>query len=168
MPVGHDLVKTKGRQLAVMAHLKRIIIEVKAGQNCLAHALIIAIGRLNNDPNYKSYRQGNKIQSEVDYLLQTTGIDLADCGGIPELTYSKSKKRKKKDYWIDVYGGLNFEDIVFDGQIKSEKRIHLLYDDMTRHCHVITNVTVAMAKWYVCEGGGKGCKRDITHKCEES
>ena len=30
MPVGHGRVKTKGRQFAVMAHLKRSIIEVKA------------------------------------------------------------------------------------------------------------------------------------------
>jgi hypothetical protein len=51
MPVGFGGVKTKGRPLSVMAHLKRIIIEVKAEQNCLVHALIIAIARLNNDPN---------------------------------------------------------------------------------------------------------------------
>jgi len=50
MPVGFGLVKTKGRQLAVLAHLKRSIIEVKAEENCLAHALIIAIARLEKDP----------------------------------------------------------------------------------------------------------------------
>jgi len=68
MPVGHGLgVKTKGRQLEVMAHLKRSIIEVKAEQNCLAHALIIAIAKLNNDSNYISYRKGNKIRPKVDH-----------------------------------------------------------------------------------------------------
>jgi hypothetical protein len=47
MPVGFggDGLKTKGRQLSVMAHLKKSIIEVKAEENCLAHALIIAVGR---------------------------------------------------------------------------------------------------------------------------
>ena len=43
MPVAHGRVKTKGRLFAVMAHLERSIIEVKDEQNCLAHALIIAI-----------------------------------------------------------------------------------------------------------------------------
>jgi hypothetical protein len=43
MPVAHGRVKTKGRQLSDMAHLKKSITEVKAEQNCLAHALIIAI-----------------------------------------------------------------------------------------------------------------------------
>jgi hypothetical protein len=42
MPIGFG-VKSKGRPLSVMAHLKRSIIEVKAETICLAHALIIAI-----------------------------------------------------------------------------------------------------------------------------
>jgi hypothetical protein len=36
MPVGFDGVKTKGRQLSIMAHLKSSIVEVKAEENCLA------------------------------------------------------------------------------------------------------------------------------------
>jgi hypothetical protein len=45
MPVGFggDVLKTKGRQLSVMEHLKKSIIEDKAEENCLAHALIIAV-----------------------------------------------------------------------------------------------------------------------------
>jgi hypothetical protein len=86
MPVGHGRVKTKGRQIDVMAHLKRSIIEVKAEQNCLAHAPNIAIARLNNDPNYISYPQGYKLKPKVDHLLRTTGIDLTNGVGIPELT----------------------------------------------------------------------------------
>jgi hypothetical protein len=59
MPVGFGGgIKTKGRQLSIMAHLKKSIVEVKAEQNCLAHALFIAIAKLNDDPNYKAYRQG--------------------------------------------------------------------------------------------------------------
>ena len=57
MPVGFgfrgDGIKTKCRQLSVMAHLKTTIIEVKAENICLAHALIIAIVKLMNDSNYK-------------------------------------------------------------------------------------------------------------------
>jgi len=67
-----------------MAHLKRSIVEVGAEENCLAHALVIAIARLNNDPNYTSYRKGNKIRPVVRQLLGTTGIDLKNGGGIPE------------------------------------------------------------------------------------
>ena len=44
MPVGcgrTDALKTQGRPISVMAHPKRSIVEVKAEENCLAHALII-------------------------------------------------------------------------------------------------------------------------------
>jgi hypothetical protein len=78
-------VKTEGRQLDTLAHLKRSIVRVNADTNCLAHALIIAIARLENNPNYKAYRQGRKIQHEVRRLLETTGIDLSRGGGLPEL-----------------------------------------------------------------------------------
>jgi hypothetical protein len=76
MPVGFGSgIKNKGRQLSVMAHFKRSIIEVQAEKNCLVNALVIAIAKVNDDPNYKSYRQGNKIHAVVDRLLETTCID---------------------------------------------------------------------------------------------
>ena len=48
--------KSKGRPLSVVAHVKCSVVEVKATENCLAHAIIIAIAKLENDANYKSYR----------------------------------------------------------------------------------------------------------------
>ena len=88
MPAGFggDGIKRKGRPLATVAHLKISIVEVRAEENCLAHALIIAIARLHNDPNNTSYRKSFKIRPVVDQLLQTTGIDLKNVAGIPELT----------------------------------------------------------------------------------
>ena len=87
MPVGFGLrgdgIKTMGRSLSIMAHLKKSIIEVKTETNCLAHALIIAIAKLTNDSNYKAYRQRRKIYPKVAQLLATTGISLGNGGGIP-------------------------------------------------------------------------------------
>jgi len=53
MPVGFvkRAVKSKGRPLSVMTHMKHSIIEVKAETNSLAYALIIAPARLTKDPN---------------------------------------------------------------------------------------------------------------------
>ena len=55
MPVGfgHVALKPMGRPISSLVHLKRSIVEVKAEENCLAHALIIPIARLNSDPYYK-------------------------------------------------------------------------------------------------------------------
>jgi hypothetical protein len=56
-------ITNKGRPLPNMAHLKRSIVEFKYEENCLAHALVKAIAKLTNDPNYIPYRQGRKIHS---------------------------------------------------------------------------------------------------------
>ena len=58
MPVCFGGVKAKGRPVSVMTHLKRSIVEVKVEDNSLAHALIIAISRIDKDPKYESYRKG--------------------------------------------------------------------------------------------------------------
>ena len=52
MPVGSGSTaqRNKGRTVANLAHLKRSVIEVRAENNCLAHALIVAIARLEKTP----------------------------------------------------------------------------------------------------------------------
>ena len=91
MPVGFGRValKSRGRPLSVMAHLNSSIVEVKAKKNGLPHALIIAVARVENDENYKDYRQGRKIRPVVEALLQQTGIDLTRGGRSPNLSVSK-------------------------------------------------------------------------------
>jgi len=108
-----------------MAHLKRSIVEVKAEDYCLAHALIIAIAKVDNDPNSTSYRDGNKIRPVVWKLLVKTGIDLFEGWEIPKLIKFQEHFR---DYNITVYQSLAFEEIMFELQVVSPKRINLLYD----------------------------------------
>jgi len=145
MPVGFgkSAIKNTGRLLSVMAHLKTSIVEVEAEENCLAHALVISIAKVENDPNYKAYRKGRKIRQVVQTLLETTGIDLSNVAGIPELLRFQENFRQ---YKIVVYRGLSCEDIMFEGQVDSPKRLNILYDDVERHYHVIAKVTAAMAK----------------------
>jgi len=114
MPVGFGKVATsKGRPLSVMAHLKRSIVEVKATENCLAHALVIAKARLTNYPDYKVYRQGRKILPKVNELLQASGVDLSREGGSPEL---QAFQRHLPEFRIVVYSGLRC--------LVSQSRIH--------------------------------------------
>jgi hypothetical protein len=101
----------------------------------------------------------------VQNLLQSTGINLQHGGGIPEL---QKFQEYFNEYRIVVYGGLNCEDNIFDGGVESERRLNLLYDDVSRHYYVITSLTSAMAKRYVCRGCGKGCEIGETHKCEHA
>ena len=82
---GKGAIKSRGRPLSVMAHLKQSIVEVKTDENCLSHVLIVAIARVDNDPKYKACRQGLKIRHVVRTLLETTRIYLSNGSGIPEI-----------------------------------------------------------------------------------
>ena len=81
---------------------------------------------------------------------------------------SSSSFRNTDDYKIVVYDGLHCDNIIFQGQTGSSKRINLLFDDVTRHYHVITNVIGAMAKRYVCRACNKGCDRGVSHLCDQT
>ena len=48
---GVRAIKTMGRPLSVIAHLKKSIVQVKTETHCLAHALIMAKAKLANGPN---------------------------------------------------------------------------------------------------------------------
>ena len=61
--------KMMGRRLSNLVHLKPSIMEVKAEKDCLAHALLIAIPKITEVPNYKAYIQGRKIAPKVQQLL---------------------------------------------------------------------------------------------------
>jgi hypothetical protein len=131
MPVGFGRsIKSKGRQLQLMVHLKKSIIEVKAETNPLAHALIITKAKITKDPIYNSYRPCCKIHQVVHNLLATTVIDLSNGGGNPELVKFQDHSGQ---YKIVDYTGLNCDSIMFEGQVETSGRINLLYDDTTRH-----------------------------------
>jgi hypothetical protein len=56
---------------------------------------------------------------------------------------------------------------VFDGQVEFEKRINLLYDDVTHYYHVINSMTGALSRQFVCKGCNKGCQSGVMHRCQE-
>jgi hypothetical protein len=129
-------------------------------------ALIIAIAKATNDPNYKVYIQGRKIVPAVQNLLLTTGIDLSKGAGIPEIERFQDHF---SEYRIVVYEGLHCDNIMYEGHVDSSARLNLLYDDVTRRYHEIGSLTGGMAKRFVCKACGKGCRRDSTsiHICDQ-
>ncbi len=120
---------------------------VKVAFLCLAHALIIAMARVNCDPKYKSYRDGYKLHLTVDELLNASGVDLYNGEGLEELQQFQDYL---SDYKIIVYGGLSPDRLVFTGNSFSKKKLYLLYNADTGHYNVITNIKAAMAKKSIC------------------
>jgi len=118
MPVGfgEHTFKSRGRPLSVMIQFKRRIVDVQAEENCLAHAPIKAIWRLEKDPNYNSYWRGRRIRHVVQNLFKMTGIYLSNRAGISEIVRFQVHFR---EYKTVVYRGLSCEDIVFEGNFDS-------------------------------------------------
>ena len=104
--------------------------------------------------------KGWKIYPKVEQLLATKGISLDNGGDIPELERFQDHFRH---YKIVVYTGLNCDEIMFEGRVESFERLNVLYDEVSRHYHVIGNLKAAMARMYVCKACGKGCRIDVTH-----
>ena len=114
MSVGFGGVKTRGRPLTILAHLKKSIVRVKSESNCLADVLIIAIAKIANDKNYESYRKGRKLGPLVHELLETTGMNLDRGGWIRELIQFQEHFKGNR---IVVFSGLNCEDIYLYVQV---------------------------------------------------
>ena len=165
MPVGNgrNAEKTKGRSIDVMSAIKRSIVVVKGAFLCLAHALIIAMARVNGDPKYAVYRHGKGLKEPVEELLKASGVDLTNGGGLEELQQFQDHL---SDYKIVVYDGLSPDRLIFTGNSLSDKKLYLLYDAETGHYNVITNIKAAMAKRFVCNA----CDAlyDRTHTCDKA
>ena len=116
MPVGFagDGMKRNGRPLHSMSHIKRSIVKVRADENCFAHALVKAIARSNKNATYKAYSQSRKISPEVRQLIETTGIDLKNGGGIPGLTRFQENFH---EYKTIVHSRLNCDSIIYQGHV---------------------------------------------------
>jgi len=138
---------------------------VKTGENCLAYALVKVIAKIENDPNYKAYINDRKIRHTFQTLLDATGIDLSNGGGIPELMRFQEHFRQNK---IIVYHGLSCNDIMFEGQVDTSRRLNILYDDVECHYYVTVKLTASMAKKYVCKGCNKACTSDVTNVCVQT
>jgi hypothetical protein len=65
--------------------VKRSIAVVNEAFLCFAHALIIAMARVNGDPKYATYRDGRCLENPVEELLKASGVDLSDGGSLEEL-----------------------------------------------------------------------------------
>jgi len=161
IPVGNGRQKKKGRSLHVLSAIKKSIDKLKEGFLCLAHALIIAMARVNGDLKYKSYKDGKSLKQTVQDLLSVSDVYLTNGGGFKELEQFQNSLSL---YKIIVYVGLSPDSVFFSGNSLSNKKLYRLYD--SGHHNVITNWKAAMAMMYICNA----CDTlyDFTHKCDKA
>jgi hypothetical protein len=128
----------------------------------VTHALIIAIARVINDPKYASYRHGYGVRQPVEDLLEASGVDLNNGGGLEEL---QQFQQYISDYKIIVFDGLHPDRVMFSGNSLSDKTLYLLYDRDSGHYNVITNLK---AQWLKSIYVTVVTLYDNTHKCDKA
>ena len=85
MPVGNGRENTKGRSLNVLSAIKKSIVVVKAAYLCLAHALIIAMARVNGDTKHASYRDWYGLKKPVEETPECFRCGFIQLWGFEEL-----------------------------------------------------------------------------------
>jgi hypothetical protein len=59
------------------------------------------------------------------------------------------------------------DSVMVQEQSESDRRINLLFDEVTQHYRVIANLTGAMTNRYVCEECNEGSKLGAVHLCDQ-
>ena len=93
-----------------MSAIKKSIVFVKAAFYCLAHALFLAMARVNGDPKYNSYRIGRRMKQPVEDLLNASAVKLCNSGSFKNL---QQLQEYLSDYKIIVFNGLSPDRFMF-------------------------------------------------------
>lgn len=126
---------------------------------CCARAIVTAIARHENHPQWNNIRQGRFIQRQLAVNLHIkVGVPLQKCG----LEDVKKFQAVLLNYQIYVLSKDHFNGIVFGG-IEGGLPIYLHYHD--EHFDVITKITGFLNRSYFCETTKKGYNTKEHHSC---
>ena len=83
MPTDNGQEKTKGRSLNVLSAIKKVLLG--SSLFVFGSPLIIAMARVNGDPNYTLYMYSKCMKRPVEDHLKASGVDLSNGGGLKVL-----------------------------------------------------------------------------------
>ncbi|XP_013396770.1 uncharacterized protein LOC106163657 [Lingula anatina] len=146
-------------------HAKRSVIQIHNGagdQLCLARALVVAMAKADNDPEYATIvnkRCREQLERAQD-LHTRAGVPLGPCG-VPEI---KQFQSYLSNYQISVFSGDHFMSLIHKGP-SALKELFLFYHK--GHYDVITSITGFMGRAYYCTECNIGFDHMGDHSCEK-
>ena len=149
-------------------HKKRSIITIQNNDNlCLAPALVVAVAKIENPPNY-----GNLIRSdrrtqekEAKKLHAAANVPLGSCG-IPEV---KMFQKYLTKYEINIISGNHNNAIIYPPKPSTNNNgtpIYLYLHD--NHYDVITSMPGFLSKSYFCHTCRRSYSNKLGHLCKEA
>ncbi|MCW4344201.1 MAG: hypothetical protein N0E48_12745 [Candidatus Thiodiazotropha endolucinida] len=142
---------------------KRSVIQIQNRDNlCCARALVTAMARVQNHPQWDSIRRGYKIQGELAKELHCkAGVPFEACG-IAEI---RIFQKALPDFQIHVLSKEHFNSVIYQGP-DGGLPIYLYFHN--QHFDVITKVTGFLNRSYFCFQCKKGYNTKESHKCNNA
>ena len=126
---------------------------------CLARALVVAVARIEKDPQWNNIRQGRNIQNTMAMNLHhRAGVPLGKCG-IAEI---KLFQNALPNYQIYVLSRDHFNAIVYSGP-EGGIPIYIYHHD--QHFDVISKISGFLKRNFFCLKCKKGYDHMETHRC---
>ena len=151
-------------------HKKKSIVTIKNKDNlCLARALVVAVAKIENAPNYKNLiRSDRRMQEkEAKKLHAAANVPLGSCG-IPEV---KMFQKYLTKYEINIISGNHNNAIIYPPKPSTNNNnsgtpIYLYLHD--NHYDVITSMPGFLSKHYFCHTCRRSYSNKLEHLCKEA
>ena len=144
-------------------HKKKSIITIKNQDNlCLARALVVAIAKVDNAPNYVNLLQHVRAQQVKAIELHAKAkVPMGPSCGLEEVDMFQ---KHLTEYEINIVSGNHDNAIIYPSQPSTDKTpIYLFLHD--NHYDVITSMTGFLSKSYYCHKCRRAYAKKLDHLC---
>ena len=145
---------------------KSVITIVNDDDLCLARALVVAIAKHENEPNYKNLtKPGYRIQEKRAKALHTAAnVPLGPCG-IPEVAMFQ---KHLTSYEITILSGNHNNSIIYPPKPSTNRNVTPIYLYLNDgHYDVITKIAGFLNRSYFCHTCRRTYDKKTDHLCPE-
>ena len=169
-PQGSGRSKRTTLNIREYLHEKRSIVTIKNNDNlCLARALVVAVAKAENAPNYRLLTRSDRSnqEKEAKKLHAAANVPLGPCG-IPEV---KLFQKYLTNYEINIVSGNQNNAIIYPPKTGNNNNnnnvtpIYLYLHD--NHYDVITSMPGFLSRSYFCHTCKKVYSNKFAHLCKE-
>ena len=146
-------------------HKKKSIITIKNQDNlCLARALVVAIAKVDNAPNYDNLlRHVRAQQVKAIELHANAKVPMGPSCGLEEVDMFQ---KHLTEYEINIVSGNHDNAIIYPSQPSTDKTpVYLFLHD--NHYDVITSMTGFLSKSYYCHKCRRAYSNKLDHLCPD-
>ena len=165
-PQGSGRSKRATLNIREYLHKKGSVITIQNNDNlCLARALVVAIAKVENKPNYKNLTGTDRgtQEKEARKLHAAANVPLGSCG-IPEV---KMFQKYLTNYEINIVSGNHNDSIIYPPKPSTNNNVTPIYLYLhDNHYDVITSIPGFLSTSYFCHKCSQSYSNKFDHLCD--